>query len=90
MWFSYRGKYYRIGFAVSRDGLQWTRHDGVLGLDVSPEGWDSEMVSYGMVIDCGEQLEMYYTGNGFGRSGLGFATMPIMELDQHLTTLGYL
>lgn len=90
MWFSYRGPHYRMGFAVSRDGENWTRHDSHLSLDVSESGWDSEMVSYGMVIQRGEQLEMYYTGNGFGRSGLGLAVMNTAELDITLTRLGYL
>jgi hypothetical protein len=89
MWFSYRGDYYRIGFAVSADGLNWTRHTQVLGLDVSPTGWDSEMVSYGFVYQHKEQLFMLYSGNGFGRSGLGAAVMQTGELDAVLTNLGY-
>ncbi len=89
MWFSYRGDYYRIGFAVSADGLNWTRHTQVLGLDVSQTGWDSEMVSYGFVYQHKEQLFMLYSGNGFGRSGLGAAVMQTGELDAVLTNLGY-
>lgn len=89
MWYSYRGDYYRIGFAVSADGLKWTRHTQVLGLDVSPAGWDSEMVSYGFVYQYKEQLIMLYSGNGFGRSGLGAAVMQTGELDAVLTNLGY-
>jgi predicted GH43/DUF377 family glycosyl hydrolase len=88
MWFSYRGPHYKIGFAVSKDGIQWNRYP-VLGLDVSESGWDSEMVSYGMVLQRENQLEMYYSGNGFGRSGLGLATLPLETLDETLTQLGY-
>lgn len=89
MWYSYRGDYYRIGFAVSADGINWNRHTQVLGMDVSPTGWDSEMVSYGFVYQYKEQLYMLYSGNGFGRSGLGAAVMHTGELDAVLTNLGY-
>ncbi len=89
MWYSYRGDYYRIGFAVSKDGLNWTRHTQVLGLDVSQTGWDSEMVSYGFVYLHKDQLYMLYSGNGFGRSGLGSAVMQTDELDAVLVNLGY-
>ena len=89
MWYSYRGDYYRIGFAVSTDGINWNRHTHALGLDVSPAGWDSEMVSYGFVYPRDGQLYMLYSGNGFGRSGLGAAVMKTEDLDSELTALGY-
>lgn len=88
MWFSYRGEYYKIGFAISEDGQHWTRHNE-MGLDVSSEGWDSEMVSYGFVYEDGNCLNMLYSGNGFGRSGLGVAVAEKAELDQLILRLGY-
>jgi predicted GH43/DUF377 family glycosyl hydrolase len=88
MWFSYRGDHYKIGFAISEDGKNWKRHN-VLGLDVSPSGWDSEMVSYGFVYENGNYLNMLYSGNGFGRSGLGVAEIEKSELDKVIIKLGY-
>ena len=46
MWFSYRGDggTYRVGVADSADGIQWTRSEQPLGIDVSRTGWDSEMI----------------------------------------------
>jgi len=88
MWFSYRGEYYKIGFAISEDGQHWTRHNE-MGLDVSSEGWDSEMVSYGFVYENGNYLNMLYSGNGFGRSGLGIAEIEKSELDKVIIKLGY-
>ena len=43
----YRGKEngYRIGYASSNDLLNWTRDDSKAGIDISTEGWDSEMIS---------------------------------------------
>jgi hypothetical protein len=83
MWFSYRPatKYrvskrngYRIGYAESPDGVQWTRMDDRSGIDVSNEGWDSEMIEYPHVIKNNGRLYLFYNGNGFGHSGFGYAT----------------
>jgi len=90
MWYSYRAaagyrdnpaRSYRIGCAESVDGLEWTRLDGEAGIDVSPEGWDSQMVAYPHVVRHGNALYMFYNGNGFGRSGFGYAvaTMSMKE-----------
>lgn len=84
MWYSYRGlenyrtdirNSYRIGYAESHDGIEWTRKDEHLGLDISPSGWDSEMVAYPYVYADETQKYMFYNGNGFGRSGLGYAVL---------------
>jgi predicted GH43/DUF377 family glycosyl hydrolase len=72
MYFSIRMRIgYRAGYATSRDGLTWMRCGTPEGLVTSPQGWDSEMICYGAVIDTpGGQL-MYYNGNGYGRTGVG-------------------
>lgn len=79
MWFSYRsgvpGQMYRIGYASSRDGVQWELRLRDSGIDVSAEGWDSQMIEYPFVFDhCGERY-MLYNGNGYGRSGFGLAVL---------------
>lgn len=73
MWFPHRGPSYRIGYAESLDGLTWRRDDRRSGIDVSPDGWDSEMVTYPSVFDCGGVRYMLYNGNGYGQSGIGLA-----------------
>jgi hypothetical protein len=75
MWYSHRGEAYRIGYAESGDGLQWRRMDGEAGIDVAREGWDSEMVCYPWVGDVGGVRRMLYNGNGYGRTGIGQATL---------------
>ncbi len=84
MWYSYRGlenyrtdkrNSYRIGYAESSDGIAWTRKDEALGLDVSNAGWDSEMVAYPYVYEHDEKKYMIYNGNGFGKSGFGYAVL---------------
>ena len=75
MWYSFRGSAYRIGYAESLDGLEWTRLDEQAGIKVSDDGWDSESVEYPCVFDALGARWMVYNGNGYGRTGFGLAVM---------------
>lgn len=79
MWYSYRAKpgvdTYRIGYATSSDGIKWHRKDELAGIDVSSEGWDSEMICYPCVFQHNGATYMLYNGNGYGRSGFGIAVL---------------
>jgi hypothetical protein len=75
MWYSSRGASYRIGYAESSDGLVWTRRDEDVGIDVSADGWDSEMIEYPHVFDHAGSRYMVYNGNGYGRTGIGLAVL---------------
>ncbi|MEM9281867.1 MAG: hypothetical protein AAGA96_08580 [Verrucomicrobiota bacterium] len=79
MWYSYRGgpdfETYRIGYAESVDGENWTRKDEEVSLDVSTSGWDSEMICYPCVFSHNEQVFMLYNGNGYGETGIGLARL---------------
>lgn len=75
MWYSYRGPFYRIGFALSEDGVNWTRQDKAAGITVSESGWDSEMVEYAHVFEFQDTQFMTYNGNQFGRTGVGLAVL---------------
>jgi predicted GH43/DUF377 family glycosyl hydrolase len=66
-------KMYRLGYAESADGLNWIRKDEQLGLSVSEEGWDSNMICYPSVITVGERTYMFYNGNNNGETGFGWA-----------------
>ena len=78
MWFSYRdgtGRPYRIGYARDHDGSGWTLDLQGAGIDVSPDGWDSEMIEYPFVFDHADSRYMLYNGNGYGRTGFGLARL---------------
>jgi|SRR5215831_17057686 len=75
MWYSFRGDSYRIGYAESRDGVAWERRDEEAGLDVSPAGWDAEMVEYPFVFDHRQERYLLYNGNSYGKSGIGLAIL---------------
>src|SRR6266576_6838129 len=41
---------YRLAYAESPDGLNWTRKDNEVGIDVSASGWDSRMQAYPAIV----------------------------------------
>jgi hypothetical protein len=75
MWYCYRGEYYKIGYAESTDGENWVRKDQLSGIEVSKDGWDSEMLEYPFIFDCNNQRYMLYNGNGYGKTGIGIAKL---------------
>ena len=83
-WFSVRGKLsyrdninesYKIKSATLINN-KWIRNKGI-DLDISLEGWDSEMVAYPYIIKENNKLIMFYNGNKFGKTGFGYATRTI-------------
>jgi hypothetical protein len=66
---------YRIGYAWSRDLVDWTRDDARAGIDVSQEGWDAQMVSYPHVFELDGRRYLAYLGDEVGRNGFGLAVM---------------
>ena len=81
MWFTYRGSFdyrdgadsYKIGYAESKDAVNWIRNDELSGIKLSEEGWDSKMQTYPSVIKLGTKKYLFYNGNGFGKTGIGLA-----------------
>jgi hypothetical protein len=78
MWFSYRsgtGEKYRIGYAFSEDGSSWKLDLDSAGIEVSDQGWDSEMIEYPFVFSHKGEHYMLYNGNGYGKTGFGLAIL---------------
>ena len=88
MWFCVRGnegfrkdfkndKTYRIKYAESTDLISWKRGEDeslfLLPTD-DPYDWDGIMTCYPCIIKYDGTLFMFYNGNGFGQSGIGYAT----------------
>lgn len=81
-WYCYRGSAdyrdgtdaYRIGYAQSKNGRDFLRCDQLAGIDVGDDGaWDSKQICYPAVVEIDGRLIMFYNGNGFGQSGIGWA-----------------
>ena len=64
-----------IGYAYSTDLINWTRDDTRVGITLSKEGWDSEMVAYPHVFELDGNIYMMYIGNEVGRYGFGLAKL---------------
>jgi len=64
---------YRGGYAQSNDGIKWKRLDNLFGLELSENGWDSEAIAYPYVFKIKDKFIMLYNGNGFGKTGFGYA-----------------
>ena len=78
MWlsvFQMEGRGYRLGYARSEDGVNWRRALDQEILPLTPGGFDSINQSYPNVIEMGDELWMFYVGNSFGATGIGWATM---------------
>jgi predicted GH43/DUF377 family glycosyl hydrolase len=75
MWYSYRGSQYRIGLAASRNGIDWKRFDELHKMKMNNEPWCDEMQCYPYVIELNDKFIMFFNGNGYGRTGLGYSTM---------------
>jgi hypothetical protein len=86
MWYSYRKAFdyrnnpnnsYKIGYAESQDGIKWERKDNLAGIKLSKSGWDSSMIAYPYVVSLDKVKLLFYNGNGFGKSGFGYAVENI-------------
>ncbi|MEX3956110.1 hypothetical protein [Trinickia sp. EG282A] len=66
---------YRMGYAISSDGLHWQRRDDSIGIDVSREGWDAESIEFGVDIQTAGKTWLLYDGNDFGGTGFGIAEL---------------
>ena len=82
MWFSLRSAVdfrggegsYGIGYATSTDGKNWQRIEvPSKTIAVSKDGWDSQMVCFCGIVEYNNKLHMFYNGNGFGSTGIGYA-----------------
>jgi hypothetical protein len=66
---------YRFGYASSEDLVNWSRDDERLGIDLSSDGWDSEMLCYPHLFEVDANVYLMYNGNQFGRFGFGVAQL---------------
>jgi len=78
MWYSTRsrtGVKYRIDYAESEDGLNWTIRNDKVGISVSKTGWDSEVICFASVVSIKDKKYMFYNGNRHGIEGFGYAEL---------------
>jgi predicted GH43/DUF377 family glycosyl hydrolase len=66
---------YKLGYAHSIDMVNWIRDDSKAGIELSNEGWDSEMMCYPNIVKVDDKIYMLYNGNNFGKCGFGIAEL---------------
>ena len=66
---------YRLGHAISTDLCSWERVDELMTIEGRQNCWDSEMMCYPQVVQADGRTYLFYSGNGFGRSGFGVAEL---------------
>jgi hypothetical protein len=70
-----KGKGYQLGYAYSDDLVNWTRDDSKAGIELSENGWDSEMMCYPNIFALNNDVYLLYNGNNFGKNGFGVAKL---------------
>ena len=79
MWFCFRDSVnfrdgegsYRIGYAISEDGLAWTRLPAEPELAPTGVGWNASTMSYPALVDTDDRIVLFTNGDGFGKAGVG-------------------
>jgi hypothetical protein len=74
------GGSYRLEYARSADGVNWTRFPDQPVMPLTPGAFDSTSQTYASVVDMGDEIWMYYTGDGLGTTGVGWATLDKKQL----------
>lgn len=76
-WYSFRSNDwgYRMGFATSVDGNDWTRRDAEVGIECDPQSWEGSMICYPYVFDTELGRFMLYNGGRYGAAGIGIAVL---------------
>jgi len=70
---------YRLAYAESLDGIHWQRCDEQLNIDVSLNGWDSQMMAYPSFVQTPYGSYLFYNGNDYGKNGFGYAELVAMQ-----------
>jgi predicted GH43/DUF377 family glycosyl hydrolase len=76
MWYSgYDGRRWQIGFAISNDGVSWTKYPGNPVLEVGTgDAWDRNGVAGCSVLLAGGQYTLWYSGRDGNTWRVGRAT----------------
>ncbi len=73
MFFSAKGKKYKLGYAESFDAINWERKDKIINFNRGNSTYDNEMMEYFCIIKENEKYFMLYNGNNYGKDGIALA-----------------
>jgi sucrose-6-phosphate hydrolase SacC (GH32 family) len=65
---------YKLGYAFSKDLINWSRQDNLISFESNNEStWDNEMMCYPNLFEMDNEFFLLYNGNYFGKFGFGIA-----------------
>jgi hypothetical protein len=73
LYFTTRGDRYRLFAAVEDLNGEWTRLPNAL--EIPRSDFDSDMQCYPRTLVFGSRQYLLYSGNGYGRAGIGYAEL---------------
>ena len=77
IFYSYRGKNYKIGYADINNKGKLLRKDNSIKIINSKDNFDTQMQEYASIIQYKKKFLMFYNGNNFGEKGIGLAELKL-------------
>jgi hypothetical protein len=68
---------YRLGYAESLDGVTFTKKNHLFDIIGKRDEWESVMNEYCHIYEHNHKRYLIYNGDGFGKSGFGYAIADI-------------
>jgi len=84
MFYSYRGKNYKIGYAKINKKKHLIRRDQKIKFFNNIDKFDSSTREYSSIIKYKNKFFMFYNGNNFGEKGIGLAYITEDEFRKNL------
>lgn len=72
MWYSYKGKNYKIGYAESKDGKKWVRKDHLIKFK-NNKNFKFKMMEFSFVFRHKNNLYMLFNADNYGEKGIYLA-----------------
>ncbi len=76
-----RDNAYRLGFAYSKDLINWVRDDEKFEIPMKENDWDTDMMCYPHLFQVNGRNYLLYNGNEFGRYGFGMAELIFNDFE---------
>ncbi|WP_419900196.1 hypothetical protein [Roseomonas sp. USHLN139] len=74
LFFTARGDRYRLFLGTAETPGRFRRHPGPV--EIPAGDWDDAMQCYPRILRAGGEDFLFYAGNGYGRTGIGFLPLP--------------
>lgn len=77
MWYCYEKikSKYKIGYAESKNGIDWKRLDENIKIVGKKKYWEKDMMAYPFILNSNAETLMLYNGNNYGETGIGVSIL---------------